>query len=58
MSPEFSEFPSRREGTTGNVGLGLSIAKSILEMHGGTIRAESENEHTCFTIMIPRLQIE
>lgn len=46
--------PSRREGETENVGLGLTITKSIVEMHGGTIAAESEKGRTCFTITLPR----
>jgi two-component system, OmpR family, heavy metal sensor histidine kinase CusS len=46
--------PSRREGTTENTGLGMAITKSIVELQGGTINAESENGRTCFTIMLPR----
>jgi two-component system heavy metal sensor histidine kinase CusS len=49
---------SRREGHTENIGLGLAITKSIVEMHGGTISAESANGRTCFTIMLPRSQVE
>ncbi|HUW49555.1 MAG TPA: heavy metal sensor histidine kinase [Sulfuricella sp.] len=44
---------SRREGHTENVGLGLAITKSIVEMHGGTISAESAKGRTCFTVMFP-----
>ena len=45
---------ARREGDTENVGLGLAIAKSIVEMHGGMIGAESAQGRTCFTITLPR----
>jgi len=44
---------SRREGQTVNVGLGLAITKSIMEMHGGTVTAESQIGHTCFTVTFP-----
>ena len=34
-------------------GLGLAIAKEIVEAHGGTIAAESSLGRTVFTIRIP-----
>jgi two-component system heavy metal sensor histidine kinase CusS len=47
---------SRREGVSENTGLGLAITKSIVELQGGTIEAESEAGRTCFTITLPRRQ--
>ncbi|MBI2286457.1 MAG: heavy metal sensor histidine kinase [Nitrosomonadales bacterium] len=45
---------ARREGDTENTGLGLAITKSIVEMHGGTIYAESAKGRTRFTITLPQ----
>jgi len=45
--------PSRRQGQTDNVGLGLAITKSIVEMHGGQVSVASRNGHVTFVIRIP-----
>ena len=42
-----------RSSRTGGAGLGLAIAKEIVESHGGTIRAESNGRLTSFVISLP-----
>lgn len=39
--------------TSGGAGLGLAIAKQIVELHGGTINARSDQDQIVFTIVLP-----
>lgn len=50
----FYRGDTARGQATGGAGLGLAIAKEIVEAHGGEIRAESEGGLTTFTIRLPR----
>ena len=50
----FYRGDTARGQATGGAGLGLAIAKEIVEAHGGEIKAESEGGLTTFTIRLPR----
>jgi two-component system sensor histidine kinase VanS len=52
---QFFRLDTSRATKTGGAGLGLAIAKEIVELHHGTIRARSENEKVEFTVLFPVL---
>lgn len=51
---QFYRMDSSRASETGGAGLGLAIAKEIVTLHGGMIKAESFDEKVIFTVMLPR----
>lgn len=55
---KFYRLDEARSSETGGAGLGLAIAKEIIELHDGTIKATSQNEYTTFTIRLPRKKEE
>lgn len=51
----FRQIERPGSGTRGGLGLGLSIVKELVEMHGGRVRAQSdgENQGARFTVELP-----
>ena len=50
---QFFRLDGARSSSTGGAGLGLAIAKEIVEQHGGRIRAASRSETVTFTVTLP-----
>ena len=50
---KFYRVDDARSSKTGGAGLGLAIAKQIVELHGGAISATSDTRSTRFIVSIP-----
>lgn len=53
MFEQFFRLDSARGTDSGNAGLGLAIAKAIVEAHGGAVWAASAQEQITFTVLLP-----
>jgi CheY-like chemotaxis protein/two-component sensor histidine kinase len=55
----FSQVDRSIERSTGGLGIGLALVKALVEMHSGTVRAESPGagRGSTFTVSLPVLEI-
>ena len=52
---QFYRLDTSRSSNNGGAGLGLAIAKQIVELHHGTLTAKSQNDIIEFTVTLPVL---
>lgn len=55
---KFYRVDGSRSSGTGGAGLGLAIAKEIVELHGGSVRAKSNDLRTQFIVTLPSTKQE
>lgn len=51
---QFFRLDAGRSSATGGAGLGLAIAREIIQLHGGDITAQSADEMICFQIILQK----
>ncbi len=49
----FTQIESAREGTRSGLGIGLTLVKELVELHGGTVEAASGAGGSTFTVRLP-----
>ena len=54
---KFFRADTARSSRSGGAGLGLAIARQIVEQHGGQITAQSSTEFTEFTVVMPKISL-
>ncbi|MBP1904055.1 signal transduction histidine kinase [Paenibacillus turicensis] len=53
----FYRVEKSRAKNTGGSGIGLAIAKHIVDLHGGTIEVSSDESRTVFTVRLPQADL-
>ena len=53
MFEKFYRLDNSRASKTGGSGIGLAIAKEIIELHKGTISAKLDNNSISFEVKLP-----
>jgi signal transduction histidine kinase len=55
--PKIFDLFARAERRAGSLGIGLAVVRRLVEMHGGTVTADSDGpgRGSCFTVRLPRV---